>query len=416
MSIPQSKPQHHELFAQRTKVQAGIAAFDFSGRTVDTSDVIALNYGLPDGEFFQIPELTEAATKALQVDAARVLQYGGGSGSKRILEYLAAQKTTSWNIATDPNDILMTSGSSQGIDLIARLFLNPGDEVWFEEPSYFGAIHIFALNGATERGFPMDEEGLLVDAVEQELKNRKATAQAMPKLFYVIPNFQNPTGLTMSFARRVKLAELAASYGFYIVEDDAYGELGFDEISIPSVKAIAPEHTLYLSTFSKTIAPGLRIGYIVAPRVIIQALQKVKAEGGTSGFVQEVLANFLESVDFSAHLKKVRTAYRLRRDAMVETLAAHFPKEVTWTNPSGGFFVWVTLPPYVDVAKLWEYAIEERVSFVGGAPFYVSEGSGAQQMRLSFSFYSPNVVHDGMVRLAKSLRNYLDDTPQVRPS
>lgn len=279
MSIPQSKPQHHELFAQRTKVQAGIAAFDFSGRTVDTSDVIALNYGLPDGEFFQIPELTEAATKALQVDAARVLQYGGGSGSKRILEYLAAQKTTSWNIATDPNDILMTSGSSQGIDLIARLFLNPGDEVWFEEPSYFGAIHIFALNGATERGFPMDEEGLLVDAVEQELKNRKATAQAMPKLFYVIPNFQNPTGLTMSFARRVKLAELAASYGFYIVEDDAYGELGFDEISIPSVKAIAPEHTLYLSTFSKTIAPGLRIGYIVAPRVIIQALQKVKAEG-----------------------------------------------------------------------------------------------------------------------------------------
>lgn len=401
--MPQDfKPIQHELhFAERTKVQAGIAAFDFSGRALKHSDVIALNYGLPDGELFQIPELHEATATALAA-GTKSLQYGGGTGTARLPAYVAEMRARRWNLPCDAAEVLITSGSSQAIDLAGRLFLNPEDEVWFEAPSYFGAIHVLSLHAKKRRGFPMDADGLIVDQVEDELARRAQSGEPMPKLFYVIPNYQNPTGLTMNLERRKRLAALAIRYGFYIIEDDAYGELGFDGVNLPPIKSFAPEHTLYVTTFSKTVAPGLRVGAVIASREIIRGMQRVKSEGGTSPFVQELLANMLERVDFDAHLAHLQETYRLRRDAMIETLASVMPSGCEWTTPLGGFFVWVTLPKTVDVHNVWERAIEEQVSFVGGPPFYVSD-DGKNQMRLSFSYFQPDLVREGIVRLGRAV-------------
>lgn len=399
----ENSPIQHELrFAERTQFQAGIAAFDFSGRALKHSDVIAFNYGLPDGDLFQLPELKAATALALSGDGARSLQYGGGSGTSRLPAYIAADRSRRWNTTVEPDEVLITSGSSQAIDLAGRLFLDPTDEVWFEAPSYFGAIHVLSLYGRQRRGFGMDAQGLVVDEVAEELERRAKTGAPLPKLFYVIPNYQNPTGLTMSLERRRTLAELAMRYGFYIIEDDAYGELGFDGVALPPIRSFAPEHTLYVTTFSKTVAPGLRVGAVIAPKTIIRGMQRVKSEGGTSPFVQETLANLLESIDFQAHLAHLRQTYRDRRDAMTETLAKVMPSGCEWTTPLGGFFVWVTLPEHTDIHRVWEHALEERVSFVGGPPFYVDE-AGKNQMRLSFSYFKPDIIREGVLRLRLSL-------------
>ncbi|MCL6600737.1 MAG: PLP-dependent aminotransferase family protein [Alicyclobacillus macrosporangiidus] len=396
---------HARAFAQRTKVRVGIAADRFSGRATGDSDVISLNFGLPDEGLFPIPDLMESVSRAVHV--RRALQYGGATGTARLSGMVADKCSQLCKVPISSEEVLITSGSSQAFDLISRLFLDPGDDVWVEEPTYFGALHGFSLNGATLRGFPMDEEGLLVDAVEQELKAREATGGAMPKLFYVIPNYHNPTGLTMSLERRKQLGELAMKYKFYVLEDDAYGELGFGATTIQPIKSIAPEFTLYISTFSKTIAPGFRLGYVVAPRSIIQMLRFVKAEGGTSGFAQEVMANLLETLDYDQHLRTVRATYRARRDAMLEALAEDSSVNWTWTEPEGGFFVWVTLPDGYQTSALWDYALRESVSFVGGDAFYVS-GKGGNRMRLSFSYYPPNIIREGIQRLRCAVHAYAD--------
>ncbi|OLZ08301.1 hypothetical protein BFX06_06770 [Sulfobacillus thermosulfidooxidans] len=397
--------QLSNLFASGLDFARGIAASDFTSQPVNKdAQMIALGFGLPDPELFSIEDLRDAADKALRTDGLRALQYGGGSGMAQLPEWIRTIQAARRQIPCQPGELVLTHGSSQAMDLIARVFLNPGDEVWFERPTYFGAIKIFGLRGAVERDFPMDEDGLVVDAVQEELARRRRNGEPLPKLFYTIPNYQNPSGRSMTLARRQQLIHLAQQYHFLIVEDDAYGDLGFDGETLPTLRQLCPSHVLYLNTFSKTIAPGFRVGWIMAPAEAVTKIREVKAEGANGGFVQEVLSRFLESVDYEAHIAHLKAHYQSRRDAMLEALERDFRALCEWTKPSGGFFVWLTLPSTTRLSQMMAFSEKMGVSFVPGTAFYAGDG-GQNHIRLSFSLYPPEAITEGMKRLKQLIES-----------
>ncbi|WP_020375943.1 PLP-dependent aminotransferase family protein [Sulfobacillus thermosulfidooxidans] len=397
--------QLSNLFASGLDFARGIAASDFTSQPVNKdAQMIALGFGLPDPELFSIDDLRDAADKALRTDGLRALQYGGGSGMAQLPEWIRTIQAARRQIPCQPGELVLTHGSSQAMDLIARVFLNPGDEVWFERPTYFGAIKIFGLRGAVERDFPMDEDGLVVDAVQEELARRRRNGEPLPKLFYTIPNYQNPSGRSMTLARRQQLIHLAQQYHFLIVEDDAYGDLGFDGEMLPTLRQLCPSHVLYLNTFSKTIAPGFRVGWIMAPAEAVAKIREVKAEGANGGFVQEVLSRFLESIDYEDHIAHLKAHYQSRRDAMLEALERDFQALCEWTKPSGGFFVWLTLPSTTRLSQMMALSEKMGVSFVPGTAFYVGDG-GQNHIRLSFSLYPPEAITEGMKRFKQLIES-----------
>lgn len=389
---------------QRTSVQQRISAFDWPDSDPADEDHIALNYGLPDEHLFPLPEVAEATERALRDHGGKTLQYGGASGSRRLCHFQASRLCTKWGMPHRVEEVLITSGASQAMDLIGFLLLEPGDEVWVEGPTYFGALQIFGMHDAKFLAFPMDADGLRVDMVEEELRWRRVEGGTFPKLFYTIPNYHNPTGLTLSLERRKHMATLAEEYGFTIVEDDAYGELGF-ATPHPPIISFAPHHTLYLSTFSKTIAPGFRIGSITASAAAIRALRALQFESGTNPLTQEIMANCLELLDYDAHVTHIRQAYQMRCQAMQRALTTYLSGNCSWNEPSGGFFIWVTLPQNVSVNRLWQIALRKSVSFVGGCSFYTTE-EGNHQLRLSFSYYTPEILREGIRRLKDALTSY----------
>ncbi len=392
------------LFADGLVFNKGIAASSFSSKpTHQETSVIALGFGLPDPGLFRMEAVQKAAEKALQTDGKRALQYGGGDGTRRLPAWIAHRQQVYRQIVATPEQILVTHGSSQAMDLIARVFLNPGDDMWFERPTYFGAIKIFGLRGVHMHDFPMDEQGLDVNAVVRELSRRESLGISPPKLFYVIPNYQNPSGRSLSVERRKQLVAAAERYGIILVEDDAYGDLGFEGPALPTLRELSPSHVIYMNTFSKTIAPGFRIGWIVGPEKAVAKMREVKAEGANGGFVQEVMASLLESMDYEAHVEQIRHHYRQRRDAMLEALSRELAGSCQWTRPAGGFFVWLSLPEGMPSSALKPLCQELGVSFVDGSAFYVGTG-GRSQMRLSFSLYGPEDIAEGIRRLADAIR------------
>ncbi|PSR26347.1 MAG: PLP-dependent aminotransferase family protein [Sulfobacillus benefaciens] len=387
------------LFAEDVDFPSGIAASEFTSRPVTYDEsIIDLGFGLPDPKLFHLDALRRASDEAIRTEGPRALQYGGGAGMMRLPEWVRLVQTRRRNIPCNPGDLLLTHGSSQGMDLLGRLFLNPGDEVWFERPTYFGAIKIFGLHGAKMRDFPMDESGLVTDVVASELKKRQKAALPMPKLLYVMPNYQNPTGRTMTLSRRTELVNLAKTYRFAIVEDDAYGDLRFSGNPLPTLRQLCPSHVFYLSTLSKTVAPGFRMGWLIGPEEAVTKLRELKAEGANGGFVQEILSVFLASMDYDAHISHLQNYYHRRRDAMVSFLERDFPPEVGWTTPDGGFFVWLTLPSWAPLNKVMDLRRSAGVSFIPGTAFYLGEGS-QNHVRLSFSLYPPELIVEGMRRL-----------------
>ncbi len=386
-------------------------------KLTERPDIISFAGGLPAPETFPLERIEAACLRVLHQHGPNALQYSATEGYPPLRGLLVAQMAR-YGIKVSIDNVLITSGAQQALDLIGRLLINPGDEVLTEEPTFLGALQAFAACQARFIPVPVDEQGLRVDLVEKALR-------AGPKFLYVLPNFQNPSGVTLSLDRRERLVELASHYGIPIVEDDPYGQLRYEGTHLPPlVKVDAVFHgfakgekefrgdVLYLGTLSKVLGPGLRLGWVVAPEEVIRKLIQLKqgADLHTSTFTQMVAYETARDGFLVQHVPAIRTLYRERRDAMHAALTREAPEEVRWTRPNGGLFLWLTLPTGIDSARVLEDALRERVAFVPGAPFFPA-GGGANTLRLNFSYCAPSTIEEGIRRLGAVLRRHVGSRP-----
>ena len=364
-------------------------------KVTERPEILSFAGGLPAPEAFPLAELARAHADVFAREGAAALQYSTTEGFAPLRAWIA-DRMRRRGIAATPEQLLITSGSQQGIDLVARILLDPGDIVVVESPSYLAALQVFEAHEASFVTVGSDEHGMRIDHLERALRRGR------PKLVYLVPTFQNPKGTTLALERREQLARLAAEHGVPVLEDDPYGELRYSGAELPAVAALdsrAP--VIYLSTFSKTLAPGLRIGWVVAAEETIRALTVAKqaADLHTGTLSQRAVARLLESFDYDAHVGRIRALYGERRDAMLDALGREFPAGTTWTRPEGGLFLWVGLPDGADASRLLPEALRERVAFVPGAPFF-ARAPERNFLRLNFSNRPPPLIAEGMKRLA----------------
>ena len=348
-------------------------------------DVISFAGGLPAPELFPVEQVRAAADSVLSRSGSQALQYGPSEGYAPLREWIAAESLAR-GIRAEPENILVTSGSQQVLDLAGKLFLEKGDTVLTENPTYLAAIQSFQTYEPRFVPVPMDEQGLIPEELPEIIRRHR------PKFLYTIPNFQNPTGITLSLARRQAVARIAAEHGLYVVEDDPYGKLRYRGEDLPPIKHWdLSGHVLYASTFSKTIAPGLRLGWITAPTAVLAKLLILKQASDlhTSSLDQRVALEYLNRNDQAAHLGRIRAAYGERFDVMDSALRQYFPTGYTWTRPEGGMFLWVTGPANLDALALLKRSIERKVAFVPGRDFFPA-GGGTNYLRLNFSIRHRN--------------------------
>ncbi|MBO8188525.1 aminotransferase-like domain-containing protein [Streptomyces spirodelae] len=364
-------------------------------------EVISFAGGLPAPELFAAEPIRAAYDRVLAEEPQRALQYSTTEGDPA-LRGAVARRLGERGLPTGPDDLLVTTGSQQALTLLATALLEPGETVLVENPTYLAALQCFGLAGARVVPVDSDDEGVdpvaLAEAVERE----------RPKMLYLIPTFQNPTGRTLPLARREAVAELAARYGMWIVEDDPYGELRFEGEHEPWVSALpkAADRTVLLGSFSKVLAPGLRLGWLRAPAALRRACVIVKQslDLHCSTVDQAAAARYLADNDLDAHLARVRDAYRERRDALLDGLSAALPPGSTWNHPQGGMFVWARLPEGYDATELLREAVAKDVAYVPGAPFFAGSPDPAA-LRLSFTTHTPEEIREGLRRLGDVLRS-----------
>lgn len=399
-----------ERFAQRTHGMRSSAVRELLKLT-EQPDVISFGGGLPGPDVFPFERVREATDRVLREQGRQALQYSTTEGYRPLRE-LIARHTARYGILIQPENVLLTSGSQQALDAIGKIFINPGDHVLAERPTYIGALQAWQSYGAEYTCVSMDDDGMRIDEVEAEVRGG-------PKFIYALPNFQNPTGVTLSLDRRQRLIELGDHYGVPILEDDPYGQLRYEGDHLPSIVTLdarmhanddAPYagNVIYISTFSKTLSPGIRLGWIIAPVEVIQRL--VMAKQGmdlhTSTFSQMVAFEVARGGFLDQHIKVIRATYRERRDAMLQAMDRHFPEGVTWTRPRGGLFLWVTLPAAMRASDVLKAAIAQKVAFVPGESFF-PDGTGQNTARLNFSYAKPEVIDEGIRRLGGVLKSML---------
>ncbi len=366
-------------------------------------DIISFAGGLPAPELFPVEEMKKVNLKVLEEAGQQALQYSTTEGYLPLREKIAA-RMSKLKIKAKAEDILITSGSQQGLDFSGRLFLNPGDVVICESPSYLGAINAFQSYECEFIEIPTDYEGMMMEDLEHILAK---TPRA--RLIYVIPDFQNPTGKTWSVERRKKLLEIASQYHLPIIEDNPYGELRFEGEIPPSIKAFDTKgQVIFLGTFSKTFAPGLRIGWVCAEKEILTKYIQIKqnADLQTSTISQLEVNKFLEMYDLEAHIEKIKKVYRRRRNLMINTMKETFPSEVKFTYPEGGLFTWVELPEYINARKLMVKALEKKVAFVPGGSFFPN-GGNENTFRLNYSNMTEEKIVEGIQRLSEVIKEAL---------
>ncbi len=397
-----------QRYAQRTQRMTSSAIRELLKLT-SQPDIISFAGGLPAPELFPVEEIKEAVETVLSVKGNQALQYSTTEGYPPLREMLVRHMKR-YGIVVDIDNVLITSGSQQALDLIGKILINPGDKVLTEHPTYLGAIQAFTMYGADYVTVPIDDDGVIPDSLEAGLRTG-------PKFMYLLPNFQNPTGVTISASRRRELVLLADRYGIPIIEDDPYGQLRYEGEHIKPLVVIDAEclecehngkysgNVIYMSTFSKTLAPGLRLGWIVAPKEVIYRL--VQAKQGTdlhsSSFDQMVAYEVGRGGFIDRHVLRIREVYGNRLRIMLDALAKAFPDPsagVRWTRPQGGLFLWIELPDWMDSAELLKTAVKEKVAFVPGAPFYPA-GGGHNTMRLNFSYGSEAMIEEGIARLGR---------------
>ncbi|HUJ24878.1 MAG TPA: PLP-dependent aminotransferase family protein, partial [Myxococcales bacterium] len=335
-------------------------------------------------------------------------QYGPTEGFTPLRAWIAARMTRR-GLPAQTDQVIITTGSQQGIDLVGKALLDPGDLVVVDSPSYLAALQCFTMYEARFASIPSDEEGIRVDELEAALKREKV------KLIYLVPTFQNPRGTTLSMARRARIAELAREHDVTVLEDDPYGELRYRGTALPPIAGLDPRApVIYLGTFSKTLAPGLRLGYAVGHEEMLRAMTIAKqaADLHSSSLSQRAVAHMLQTFDYDGHLRELQKIYGERLAAMLASLERSLPSGTGWTRPEGGLFVWVKLPGGLDAQDLFADALRENVAFVPGAPFFAGEPDRGT-LRLNFSNRPPELIAEGMARLGAVVARHLSQPPRA---
>lgn len=370
-------------------------------KLTEQPDIISFAGGLPAPELFPIKQLEEVCCRVLNEEGESALQYSSTDGFLPLRTQIA-QHMNELGIKCTAQNILITSGSQQGLEFTGRIFINEGDVVICESPSYLGALNAFKAYVPKFVEIPMDEDGMIIDELEKALEQYPNA-----KFIYTIPDFQNPTGRTMNLERRKRLMELAEKYDIPVIEDNPYGELRFEGEHLPSLKSFDTKgRVIHLGTFSKIFCPGLRVGWVIAEPEILQKYIIVKqgADLQCSSMAQREISRFLEMFDLNEHIENLIEVYRKRRDLIIETMKAEFPSNITVTYPQGGLFAWATLPEGVDAADVLKMALEEKVAFVPGEPFYPN-GGNANHCRINYSNMPEEKIVEGIKRLGKVLKS-----------
>jgi DNA-binding transcriptional MocR family regulator len=362
-------------------------------------EIVSLAGGMPNLTAIPMETMASIVEKLIKDHGQEALQYGSGQGHPKLREQICDVMALE-GIRANPDDILVTTGSQQALDLISRIFIDPGDVVLVEAPSYVGALGTFSQYEASVVHVEMDKDGLVPEALRQAIKTLRYQGRKI-KFLYLIPNYQNPAGVLLPADRRTEILDICRKEKIFIVEDNPYGLLGFDRPSPNAMRAEDSENVIYLGSFSKTIVPGFRIGWALVPQALREKLV-IASESSIlcpSNFAQMSISSYLANQPWRDQIASFVELYKVRRDAMLETLDAHFPKSATWTRPQGGFYVWVTLPPEIDTKAMMPKAIVAKVAYVPGTAFY-ADGLGSWSMRLSYCYPTPERIREGVKALA----------------
>ena len=363
-------------------------------------EIVSLAGGMPNLSAIPMDMMAGIVETLIKDHGQEALQYGSGQGHPQLREQICDVMALE-GIKANPNDVLVTTGSQQALDLISRIFIDPGDVVLVEAPSYVGALGTFAQYEASVVHVEMDQNGLIPEALRQAIKTLRYQGRRI-KFLYLIPNYQNPAGVLLPADRRTEILDICRSEKIFIVEDNPYGLLGFDRPSPNAMRAEDSENVIYLGSFSKTIVPGFRIGWALVPQSLKEKLV-IASESSIlcpSNFSQMAIASYLANQPWREQIASFCALYKVRRDAMLSALDAYFPKAATWTKPAGGFYVWVTLPPEIDTKAMVPKAIAAKVAYVPGTAFY-ADGFGSWSLRLSYCYPTPERITQGVMALSK---------------
>ncbi len=395
-----------DRYAERTR---GMTASEIRAlfAVANRPEVVSLAGGMPYTTALPLDAVGAMMGQLVAHNGSAALQYGSGQGDLRLRERICEVMALE-GIVGSPDDVVVTVGSQQAIDIVSRVFLDPGDVVLAEGPSYVGALATFAAAQAEVVHLPMDADGL-VPAVLEETLGRLARSGRRAKFLYTVPNFHNPAGITLSLARRPEIVALADRHDLLVLEDNPYGLLGFDGEPLPALRSLSESRVIYLGSFSKTFAPGLRVGWALAPHAVREKLVLMSESEVLCPptFNQRAVVEYLETQPWMEQVKVFRELYRERRDTMLDALASLMPAGCSWTRPHGGFYVWLTLPEGLDAKVMQPRAVHARVAYVPGIGFY-ADGSGRREMRLSYCYPEPERIREGIRRLAGVVEEELD--------
>ena len=369
----------------------------------ERDDIISLAGGLPDTSTFPPESYAALMGTVASESCARALQYGPTEGIARVKTCIA-QVMAAEGMAIDPDEVLVTTGGQQVIDLVCKTLLDPGDVVVCEAPTYPGAIPTFCSYQADIVGIAMDRDGMRVGELEATLDELQRSGRR-PKFIYTVPNFHNPAGVTMSLARRRELVRIAGERELLVLEDNPYGLLRYEGEPLPTLYSLDDEFVIYASTFSKILSPGVRLGWTIAPAPIMAKMQigKQGSDLCSSSISQYFVSAYFDAGPWEDYVRSLLEIYRRRRDVMLDALAEHFPREADWTHPQGGLFIWATMPSYIDTTDLLARALREQVAFVPGRAAFV-DGRGGSDMRLNFSGVDEDAIREGIRRIGEVVR------------
>jgi len=392
------EPQNlEERFAARA---AGMQASEIRSLFAVASrpEIVSLAGGMPNLSALPMEMMASVVSQLILTNGAEALQYGSGQGHPKLREQICEVMALE-GIRGNPDDVIVTTGSQQALDLISRIFIDPGDVVLVEAPSYVGALGTFRQYEAQVVHVALDDQGLVPDALREAIASVRAAGRKI-KFLYLIPNYQNPTGVLLPADRRTEILEICREESIFVVEDNPYGLLGFDRPSPNAMRAEDSENVIYLGSFSKTIAAGLRVGWALVPPSLKEKLV-IASESSIlcpSNFTQLTISNYLADQPWRDQIASFVELYKVRRDAMLESLEQYFPASATWTKPGGGFYVWVNLPPEIDTKLMVPKAIVAKVAYVPGTAFY-ADGFGSWAMRLSYCHPTPDRIREGVKAL-----------------
>jgi len=391
------------LLAQRVRPLEASAIREMF-KLMGQADIISFAGGIPDPEIYPTEILAQISSKILSTNGPFALKYGVTEGYSPLIEQVI-DMNRAVNIGADSDTTIITTGAQQGIDLVAKSLIDPGDGILVESPTFVGTLNSFRSYQATLYGVPVEDDGMDLAAAEEILKTKKI------KLIYTIPTFQNPTGITLSLEKRKKLLELAEQYDCFILEDNPYGDLRFRGEAIPSVKSIDKNgRVIYVGSFSKTLSPGLRVGFLTGPSDLLERVIVVKQANDvhTPLLTQMIISEYIKNYDIASHIAKGADSCKKKCDAMLSAMDRYFPDKAVYTRPDGGIFLWVTLPEGVDTAALLRKAIDRKVAFVPGNSFMINAAEISNCFRLNFTTMSDDKIEEGIKILGDLLRNELN--------